>query len=217
MAETSLVTCRNCGGESPHDARFCIECGETLALAIGPTTKLATPTCQSCGTENLPDASFCGICGRAMQGVAPIPQAWPTPVGYSVPQRAPAPQVTARPASVEEPPFVPIAPQSITTAPRHQRRRNYTGQRGGLPLAAVVALIGFGAVAILHAMSWPAIMLVLAAVFLVHQAEHGRAQHAIRTIAIVGMGAVLMSNPRFWPILVVGFGLMKLFGGRRIF
>ena len=66
-------------------------------------------------------------------------------------------------------------------------------------------------------MSWPAILLVLAAVFLVHQAEHGRAQSAIRVIAMVGVGAIVLSNPRFWPILVIGFGVMKLLGGRRVF
>lgn len=222
MLEIHLITCRSCGGESPHDARFCIECGETLASATGPTTKLATPTCQSCGAENVPDARFCGICGRAMPAFAATPEPWPSSVGIPMPSRAHAHQSAPRPTlapSPAEPPMVaPALPQPITGAPRrHGRRHGHTWHHGGPPPAVIVAIVGFGALFVLHALSMPAILLVVAATFLVHQAEHGRVQPAIRTIAMVGAGILVLTNPRFWPILLIGFFVMKLFGGRRVF
>jgi ribosomal protein L40E len=42
MEET--LTCKRCGGNSPTDATFCIECGAPLAEpATGPTTRLEEP------------------------------------------------------------------------------------------------------------------------------------------------------------------------------
>lgn len=112
------------------------------------------------------------------------------------------------------PMVAPALPQPITGAPR---RHGQTWRHGGPPPAAIVAMLGFGALFVLHALSMPAILLVVAATFLVHQAEHGRIQPAIRTIAMVGAGILVLTNPRFWPILLIGFFVMKLFGGRRVF
>jgi hypothetical protein len=39
-----IITCQTCGGHSPHDAAFCIECGAALApAATGPTVRLERP------------------------------------------------------------------------------------------------------------------------------------------------------------------------------
>jgi hypothetical protein len=51
----------------------------------------------------------------------------------------------------------------------------------------------------------------------VHQAERGRIEHALRTVAI-GAGVMLVAtNPRLWPMLLIGFLIFKMLGGRRVF
>jgi class 3 adenylate cyclase len=46
------VSCSNCGTSNADGARFCSQCGTSLAVA-----------CPSCGTEASPDARFCSSCG----------------------------------------------------------------------------------------------------------------------------------------------------------
>jgi membrane protease subunit (stomatin/prohibitin family) len=50
------VTCPNCGATAAEGAKFCAECG----------TSLAPPkvTCPQCGTESAPGAKFCANCGH---------------------------------------------------------------------------------------------------------------------------------------------------------
>lgn len=67
MAEVRETTCAHCGGLNPQDARFCIECGTTLApAALGPTIKLPTVRCPQCGVTNPEGAQYCVSCGGTM-------------------------------------------------------------------------------------------------------------------------------------------------------
>jgi class 3 adenylate cyclase/tetratricopeptide (TPR) repeat protein len=54
------VICANCGSENAPGAKFCNECGATLAAG-----------CPSCGAINKPGARFCNECGTALAGGAP--------------------------------------------------------------------------------------------------------------------------------------------------
>src|SRR6266508_7030289 len=65
MAEK--LRCERCGGESPADARFCIDCGAPLAPpSTGGTTRLPGMRCADCGTNNPEHARFCVVCGRGL-------------------------------------------------------------------------------------------------------------------------------------------------------
>ncbi len=48
--------CPTCGADNPSGAKFCNECGSSLAQV-----------CASCGTSNAPGAKFCGECGATLQ------------------------------------------------------------------------------------------------------------------------------------------------------
>jgi class 3 adenylate cyclase len=52
--------CGNCGAESPDDARFCGDCGSSLA-----------ELCESCAAELPPAVRFCPSCGTPVAGAAP--------------------------------------------------------------------------------------------------------------------------------------------------
>jgi class 3 adenylate cyclase len=52
--------CRVCGAENPGDARFCVECGSSLA-----------DRCESCGLELPYEARFCPACGTRVPPAAP--------------------------------------------------------------------------------------------------------------------------------------------------
>jgi class 3 adenylate cyclase/tetratricopeptide (TPR) repeat protein len=54
------VNCSNCGAENRQDAKFCRECGATLAAR-----------CPACGAANEPDQKFCDECGTPLQGQTP--------------------------------------------------------------------------------------------------------------------------------------------------
>jgi class 3 adenylate cyclase/tetratricopeptide (TPR) repeat protein len=51
------VICSNCGSENTPGAKFCNECGATLAAG-----------CPNCGATNKPGARFCNECGTALAG-----------------------------------------------------------------------------------------------------------------------------------------------------
>jgi class 3 adenylate cyclase len=53
--------CRVCGAENPDDARFCVECGSSLA-----------DLCESCGVELPHEARFCPACGTRVPPAAPL-------------------------------------------------------------------------------------------------------------------------------------------------
>src|SRR3954447_5596725 len=62
------MNCPSCGTEAAAGAKFCSECGTTLARA-----------CPSCGTPAEPGAKFCAECGTGLTA-AEAPRASPAPV-----------------------------------------------------------------------------------------------------------------------------------------
>ncbi len=72
------MKCPNCQHDNPSGAKFCLNCGNRLALP-----------CPNCSTELPADAKFCFNCGHNLQG-APSPGA-ATPVGVLPPEGAAPP------------------------------------------------------------------------------------------------------------------------------
>jgi hypothetical protein len=215
--EKLLITCPGCGGESPSDARFCIECGESFTSATGPTTRLATPTCASCGAENLPEANFCALCGRSMPGASTAAQPWP--------QQHTGPRTRRRSVPVAAPRPVPAAPAyhprpaapPMQAAPQVARQSHRCGKQGSISPAGLVLLVGIVALVVMKAFTWPLFLLVGAAAILVHHAERGRLSQGLK---VVGMGAAIAlvaANPQIWPVLLIAFIFAKILGkGRRV-
>jgi hypothetical protein len=110
-------------------------------------------------------------------------------------------------------PSIPVMPlQPI--APAHRPIQHHS--RGEGSAAVVILLFGLGALFLMKLATWPMILLVMAAAFLVRQAERGRFEHGLRMVAFMGAGLFVATNPRMWPLLLIAFGVMKLFGMRRI-
>ncbi len=57
------IACLKCGSANAPDARFCRQCGASLAAA----------RCSGCGAELAAGAKFCGQCGKPRSNPAPIP------------------------------------------------------------------------------------------------------------------------------------------------
>ncbi len=49
------MSCTSCGAENASDRKFCLNCGQRLAV-----------TCPTCGSANTPGAKFCGECGGTL-------------------------------------------------------------------------------------------------------------------------------------------------------
>ena len=64
------VECANCHAANAQGAKFCANCGNSLAPA-------APAHCTSCGTELAPGAKFCAGCGTPAGAVAPVGQGQP--------------------------------------------------------------------------------------------------------------------------------------------
>ena len=62
------MICPTCGHENPLNAKFCNNCGSSLALS-----------CPNCGQENPPGSRFCNNCGHKLQ-VQEKPQAQPVTI-----------------------------------------------------------------------------------------------------------------------------------------
>jgi membrane protease subunit (stomatin/prohibitin family) len=58
------VKCPNCGTENAAGAKFCANCGTSLATP-------AVAHCTNCGSELAPGAKFCANCGTPTTGEAP--------------------------------------------------------------------------------------------------------------------------------------------------
>jgi class 3 adenylate cyclase/predicted ATPase len=54
-----MVLCASCGRENREGRKFCVGCGQPLAVEL---------TCPACGAPYEPDESFCGDCGTALTG-----------------------------------------------------------------------------------------------------------------------------------------------------
>jgi hypothetical protein len=193
-----ILHCDRCGGDSPTDARFCIDCGAPVGAATtGPTTRLSGIVCPACATNNPEHARFCVVCGRAFGAAAPPPAA-----------RAPT-QPTARPSyprMATPPTLMPGQPLSPAQPPNPtQRRPNAGNDPSGL-----VFVIGLVALLASH-MIWPGILLLLGFTNLVHQAARGRADHGLRALLWLGGLTLLIATKTFWPgILLLIFISMAL-------
>jgi membrane protease subunit (stomatin/prohibitin family) len=64
------VRCGNCGTLNGENAKFCSNCGQTLAPAPAPAG--AVVACPSCGTQNAATAKFCSNCGTSLQAPAAL-------------------------------------------------------------------------------------------------------------------------------------------------
>jgi membrane protease subunit (stomatin/prohibitin family) len=64
------VRCGNCGTLNAENAKFCSNCGQTLAPAPAPAG--AVVACPSCGTQNAATAKFCSNCGTSLQAPATL-------------------------------------------------------------------------------------------------------------------------------------------------
>jgi class 3 adenylate cyclase/tetratricopeptide (TPR) repeat protein len=70
----SVLACATCGTENPEGARFCMNCGSSLARS-----------CPRCGTEAQPGARFCMSCGASLDAPAAPPLEAPEPPGPAAP------------------------------------------------------------------------------------------------------------------------------------
>jgi class 3 adenylate cyclase/tetratricopeptide (TPR) repeat protein len=73
-----MVLCASCGRENREGRKFCVGCGQSLAVEL---------TCPSCGSPYEPDESFCGDCGTALSGAPPPAVAEPAPVETAIAER----------------------------------------------------------------------------------------------------------------------------------
>jgi membrane protease subunit (stomatin/prohibitin family) len=64
------VRCGKCGTLNGENAKFCSNCGQTLAPAPAPAG--AVVACPSCGTQNAATAKFCANCGTSLQAPAAV-------------------------------------------------------------------------------------------------------------------------------------------------
>ena len=66
-SDTARVICQSCGAGNDLGRKFCLACGQPLAV-----------TCANCGSANTPGARFCGECGNAL-AQTDVPPATATP------------------------------------------------------------------------------------------------------------------------------------------
>jgi ribosomal protein L40E len=179
--------CQTCGTELPADARFCIECGATIAPAnTGATVQLTGATaiaCRSCGAANPDFATYCVRCGQELTALATA-----ATLGGS--------QSLARGA----------APMAAGTRSA-QRRRRQRG-RGGVGL---IFLFGLAAFFLLKIPLWPGILVLIGLVAFAGQAMSGRYYQAISSVIWLFGISFLMIVPRlWWPGILVIVGLNML-------
>jgi hypothetical protein len=202
-----ILHCDRCGGDSPTDARFCIDCGAPIGAATtGPTMRLSGIVCPACNTNNPEHARFCVVCGRAFGAAAPPlprpgtlpPAAAPAPTRPAV--RPSYPRMATPPTLVPSRPWPPAHPPSTT-----HRRQGASHDPG-----AVVFLIGLLALLASHTI-WPGILLLIGLTNLVHQAARGRTDHGVRALLWLGGLTLLFVTKTFWPgILILIFISMAL-------
>ena len=76
------MRCEQCGFENEEDAKFCGNCGASLAPrrlhppAAKPASGLAQVYCQQCGTPNAEGSVFCYSCGSKLAPEA-MPRRYP--------------------------------------------------------------------------------------------------------------------------------------------
>ncbi len=191
------IHCQQCGGESPSDARFCIECGADMMAASGPTTRLAVERCPGCGFENPPKARFCAACGRSfsISGVLSRPA-----------------QVFLRIEPVHSPVAVVIPRQR--THSQHGSGKRRKGNSGGI--SAIILLGGILVLMFTGSYFWPGILLVVAASILASKITSGHPEEGLMPVLWLGGLAFLFATNQMWPgILALIFLSMALKSGQR--
>ena len=207
--EVALRICPQCGYESPQDAQFCIECGESLSTHTGPTTYLGGPICEQCGNAELIGARYCRLCGQALSVETSVGQPWvarvsppPPHLHQALPALAAQPQAVPQ-GSLPSSPFVPTTPPNI--AP-HKR----------FSMAGIIVLVGLALLLFTKAFTWPLLLLVLGAAYIVTELEKGRTNQALTVLACLGVATLFWSQPRLlsmigrgWPMLFFFFFFFK--------
>jgi Double zinc ribbon len=211
MADTHH--CERCGGDSPADARFCIDCGATLAsAAIGETTRLPGMRCPGCGTNNPEHARFCVVCGRGLvAGAAPASRPVPQPLPPAATQRQPhSARQHSYPRVAPPPVAFPVAPPR----PAAVRQPRAGALRGNGPLLFAVGLF----VLVMTGNIWPGILWLIGISSFVGATMHGRGDKAFQALLWWGGLALLFATGTFWPgILLLIFIGMALGGHGRGF
>ncbi|HEU5091028.1 MAG TPA: zinc ribbon domain-containing protein [Roseiflexaceae bacterium] len=197
----ATAKCSTCGGRSPADALFCIECGESLSSATGVTTRLSPATCRACGAERNSSGNFCSMCGQPFE--EPVAAGLPWPAAQTPPHtRGGAPR-----------PGTPVASYPrVQNATPPAGTRPARGNKSGFSLAGAILIVGIAVLVLFKLISLPLILTLAALAFFVHQAEHGRAEQALRTLLAVGALIFVLANPKFWPALLLVFIGMKILG-----
>jgi class 3 adenylate cyclase/tetratricopeptide (TPR) repeat protein len=73
-----MTVCASCGRENREGRKFCVGCGQPLAVEL---------LCPSCGAPYEPDESFCGECGTALTATPAQAPAVVAPVETAVAER----------------------------------------------------------------------------------------------------------------------------------
>ena len=201
MKET--LHCQKCGGDCPTDARFCIDCGATLApAATGATTRLPGMRCPGCGTSNPEHARFCVVCGRGLQAgaVAPKRLAPPQPPVSSAP----------RPIQQHSYPRVATPPAPIQAPPSYAPRRKSSRLPGiGWPLFAALAFV----MLVTHTF-WPGILVLIGFGNYISAESRGQHDRALTALFWWGGLALLFALNIFWPGIIVLIVLGKVLSHR---
>lgn len=208
--EIALRSCAQCGCESPSDALFCIECGESLGSHTGPTTYLRGPMCSQCGHEELPGARFCRLCGQQIAMESMAGQPWAVSTSASPPHlhqhqsaSAARPQLAVPQLTLPPAPFVP------TTTPSSSARIDFSA-------AGLLMLIGVAFLLFTKLFTWPLFLLLLGAVYVVTELQKGRTTQALTLVACLGVAALFWTQPRLllslgrmWPLIFIFFFFFK--------
>ncbi len=194
MANT--IRCERCGDENPTDARFCIDCGASLApAATGQTTRLPGVPCPTCQSNNPESARFCVVCGTGLVAGTVTPQPRPAPT-RPAPQHS-YPRVDVQPAPMAAPPAAPPVRRT-----RHQ----------GGPFGAILLIVGVLMLFGTHSI-WPGILWLIAVWSAVTAVNANRPQQAIQSLIWWGGIAFLFTTGMFWPGILVLIILNMAVGG----
>lgn len=196
MAQT--MACADCGEINPAEARFCIGCGESLALqaATGPTTKLQSTVCPVCGSATPVNATFCPTCGHSTkpETASQQPQATPPPVAAPPRPVYPPPQPRVYPR-VNVPP---------TYVPRPTQRGPQSGNAAYLPLIVFMALIFVFSNFISVRWGWPLFFLFLPlGMFGRSFRGYGSLRNYAPAFWIIGLLFLIITNTFFPGILLL--------------
>ncbi|NTV65211.1 MAG: zinc ribbon domain-containing protein [Oscillochloris sp.] len=189
------MRCPSCDADLPADARFCIECGVTLASAsTGPTVHLqpdkdgTSVRCAACGSANPSHAIFCVHCGRRMGD--PAAQAPP-------------------PRAVITGDVLPGTPVLPAFGPR---RRARSGRSRDWEIASIaVFMIGLGLLFLFSRLFWPGILLVIGISNFVRFAGRGQIGVGLRSVLwLFGLAFLFMLPKLFFPGIFVLIALSAI-------